>query len=95
MIDDSLRPFGTPDECGRPIATWSDEEVLAAARSKMPEPEDRRLSELLSRQQAGTLTDAERPELARLMQVYQEGLVRKADAIQEGVRRKLMELPPP
>ena len=95
VIDDSLRPFGTPEECGRPVANWSDEEVLAAARSMMPQAEDRRLSELLGRQQAGAMTETERPELTRLMQLYQEGLVRKADAIEEAVRRKLMDLPRP
>jgi predicted CopG family antitoxin len=95
MIDVSMRPFGSPEECGRPIATWSDAEVVTAACAMMPDAEDHRLSDLLYRQQAGVLTDGERPELLRLMQLYQEGLVRKAEAIQEGVRRNLMERPKP
>ena len=51
--------------------------------------DDRRLSELLNRQQAGTLTDAEHPELTALMEVYQTQLLRKARALRESVRRGL------
>jgi len=51
--------------------------------------DDRRLTELLQRQQAETLLVQEQAELASLMQVYQEGLVRKAEALREAVRRGL------
>jgi hypothetical protein len=53
--------------------------------------EDRRLSELLQRQQAGLLGDGERAELSALMQAYQEGLLRKARALREAVLRGLRE----
>jgi hypothetical protein len=53
--------------------------------------QDRRLSELLDHQQAGTLTDTEDRELRALMQVYSDGLVRKAQTLQEAVRRGLRE----
>jgi hypothetical protein len=56
------------------------------------EPEqDTRLSELLDCQQADTLNEDERLELQTLMQVYQEGLLRKATALSEAVRRNLIE----
>ncbi|WP_225894433.1 hypothetical protein [Atlanticothrix silvestris] len=56
------------------------------------EPEqDSRLSELLDRQQAGTLTNDDRPELQVLMQIYQEGLLRKATALREAVKRGLVK----
>jgi len=44
------------------------------------------------RQQAETLTGAERPELAGLMEVYQVQLLRKAQALRESVRRGLRAL---
>lgn len=53
--------------------------------------QDRRLSLLLNKQQAGKLIEAERVELSALMQVYQEGLLRKAQALSEAVRRGLRE----
>jgi hypothetical protein len=43
----------------------------------------------LDKQQAGKLTNDERPELLALMQVYQEGLLRKAQALNEAVQRGL------
>ncbi len=88
-IELSLRPLGVPPNGHGPVETWSDEEVLVAADAGMPPKEDHRLSDLLYCQQAGTLTDAERAELTALMQVYQEGLLRKARALREAVRRGL------
>jgi hypothetical protein len=88
-IELSLRPLGAPLNGDRPINAWSDEEVLAAADAMMAEADDRRLSELLDRQQADLLTGAERAELMGLMQVYQEGLLHKAQALREAVRRGL------
>jgi hypothetical protein len=55
----------------------------------MPAAEDQRLSILLHQQQAGSLTDAERPELTALMQAYQQQLLLKAQALREAVRRGL------
>jgi hypothetical protein len=69
----------------------SDESVLALADSQMEPRLDKRLSVLLDKQQDSELLDVERRELAALMQVYQEGLLRKAQALAEAVRRGLME----
>lgn len=55
----------------------------------MSATDDDRLSQLLSDQQSASLTAAEQAELTALMQVYQEGLVRKAEALSESVRRGL------
>jgi hypothetical protein len=87
-IELSLNPLGTPT-MDRPITTWSDEEVLAAADREMAAADDQRLSELLYRQQAEQLTGAERAELSGLMALYQEGLLRKAQALREAVQRGL------
>jgi hypothetical protein len=90
-VERSLRQLGSPPAGGRPPESWSDEEVLAAADATMSVEEDERLSELLDHQQAGSLTEAERVELAALMQVYASGTLRKAFGLREAVRRGLRE----
>lgn len=74
-----------------PISDLTNEQVLAATELQMEPDQDTRLSELLDRQQAGILVEDERLELQTLMQIYQEGLLRKATALSEAVRRGLIE----
>ncbi|MEH2302392.1 MAG: hypothetical protein V7K88_26290 [Nostoc sp.] len=74
-----------------PMLALSDEQVLVLAELEMESEQDARLSELLDRQQSGTLTEGNRPELQTLIQVYQEGLLRKATALSEAVKRGLIE----
>jgi len=71
------------------LTSLADAEVLALTSLELPLDQDARLSALLERQQAGTLDEAERRELGTLMQCYQEGLLRKAQAMEEAVRRGL------
>jgi hypothetical protein len=73
----------------KPVRELSDEAVLELTELEMIGKEDARLSELLDRQQAGRLSAFERTELVRLMQVYQEGLLLKAEALAEAVYRGL------
>ena len=72
-----------------PVAELDDESVKALTELQMETNSDQRLSELLSRQQAGILTETERPELWTLMQIYQFLLLRKAQALREAVSRGL------
>lgn len=74
-----------------PVSVLSDEQVLVLTELQMEPEQDARLSELLDRQQSGTLTEDQRSELQTLMQVYQEGLLRKATALSEAVKRGLIE----
>ncbi len=90
-IEISLSPLGTPSAEERSLTEWSNDEVLAAADTHLAANDDQRLSELLDRQQAGTLAEAERAELTALMHLYQQGLLRKAQALREAVRRGLRE----
>ena len=83
-LGDALRDEPLPD-------AWSDEETRARAELQMPAAEDERLSDLLNRQQAGSLTAAERSELTALMALYQRLLLRKAQGVREAVRRGLRE----
>jgi predicted transcriptional regulator len=81
-----LGPAAAPEG---PLSEASDGEVLALSELTMESVQEQRLSVLLDRQQTGELRADERVELIALMQVYQEGLLRKAQALREAVRRGL------
>ncbi|MBW4485759.1 MAG: hypothetical protein KME14_24785 [Tildeniella torsiva UHER 1998/13D] len=74
-----------------PISSLEDEEVIALTQLQMEPDQDQQLSLLLDRQQEATLTSSEQLELATLIQIYQEGLLRKATALSEAVKRELIE----
>lgn len=90
-IESVLLPLGASVSDLTPVSELSDADVLAAVDLRMDETRGRRLGRLLDRQQAGKLKELERNELAALMQVYHECLVRKAQALGEAVRRGLRE----
>jgi hypothetical protein len=73
----------------RPVSELSDDEVLKLTELRLAPAQDRRLSQLLDKQQAGTLTEQERMDLLSLMQIYEANLLRQAEALAEAVRRGL------
>ncbi|MCA9903930.1 MAG: hypothetical protein KC547_08740 [Anaerolineae bacterium] len=75
-----------PPKC---VEELDDREILALTESHMNERLEVRMSDLLEQQQAGTLDDAEAFELSLLLYRYQEGSLRKAEALAEAVRRGL------
>jgi predicted transcriptional regulator len=75
----------------RPMAEISDAEVLRLADRRLPPRQDRRLSQLLDRQQVEALTSPERAELLGLMQTYEVQWLQQAEALAEAVRRGLRE----
>ena len=85
----SLQPLGVQQAGARAVADLSDEDVLALADAQMNPAQERRFSDLLDAQQAGHLAEEDRHALLALMQVYQDGLLRKAQALHEAVRRGL------
>ncbi len=85
----SLPPLDVSAGSVPDVTSLTDEEVLGLTELQMPATQDRRLSALLQRQQAQALSAPDRAELLALMQVYQEGLLRKAQALREAVRRGL------
>lgn len=87
----SIPPISLRTEAIAPVSVLSDEQVIALTQLEMEPEQDERLSNLLDRQQAGTLMESEQLELLTLMQIYQEGLLRKATALSEAVRRGLIE----
>jgi len=90
FLESSLAPLG-PETEERPITEWTDQDVLAAADLQMSAEEDKRFSELLFKQQARTMIGPEQGELTGLLLAYQEGLLKKARALAEAVRRGLRE----
>jgi len=73
------------------LAALSDDEILKLANLQMEPTQDQRLSELLYLQQARDLSENERQELKELMQIYQEGLLHKAQGQSEAVLRGLIK----
>jgi hypothetical protein len=69
----------------------SDYEVLALAYSRMDADLYQRMSDLLDRNQASTITLDEHAELNQLIAIYEHGSLLKAEATAETIRRKLME----
>jgi hypothetical protein len=72
------------------ISELDDAQIIALTQLEMAPDQDDRLSELLYKQQAATLTPQEPEELDDLMQIYREGLLRKATALAEAVHRGLI-----
>ncbi len=71
----------------RPIPKLSDADILALSQLQMQPDADQRHSELLAQQNARPLHDSERIELNALMHVYEIGMLYKAQALEEAVRR--------
>ena len=81
--------LGVWDVVDKPIQTWSDERVISVCDSQMSPEQSERLSDLIDKGQAGSLTVDERPELWTLMRIYEVGQLRKAKALAEAVHRGL------
>jgi predicted transcriptional regulator len=90
-IDSAIPLVSDTGAALEPMAELTDEQVIAFANLQLEPSQDARLSELLDQQQAGRLDFQKRDELTALMQVYQEGLLRKATALSEAVKRGLRE----
>lgn len=90
-IESSIPPISPESAALEPVSALNDKQILALTQLQMEPEQDARLSDLLDRQQSGILTEIERIELQTLMQIYQEGLLRKATALSEAVKRGLME----
>jgi hypothetical protein len=67
----------------------ADEELLAVCDNDPDAIQQEELSELLERNQEGTLRSPERERLEELMRGYRAGLVRKAQALKVAVSRGL------
>jgi hypothetical protein len=90
LVETSLPPLDAVN-VRQPIETLSDDAVLALSELQMQPEQDQRLSTLLQAQGARDLSANERTELQALMHIYETGLLRKTEALVEGVRRGLID----
>lgn len=71
------------------LSTLSDQQIITLTELQMEPSQDQKLSQLLQTQQERNLTTAEQSELEMLMEIYQAGLLRKAQALNESFKRGL------
>jgi hypothetical protein len=90
-VANSFPLTGVDSDLISPVADLTDEQVMALTKLEMEPLQDAKLSTLLDKQQAGSLESGEPEELESLIQVYREGLLRKATALAEAVKRGVME----
>jgi hypothetical protein len=72
-----------------PVEALSDKEVLALTDLQLTDEQQTVLSDLLAKNQDGTLDAEGRRQLDALMRVYEHGLLRKAQALRAAVQRGL------
>lgn len=89
ILVETLENFLLPT--AKPVSALSDSEVIALTHLRLQPVQEQRLSELLEHQQCGTITDFEREELQGLIHIYEARLLRQAQALNESVRRGLLE----
>jgi predicted transcriptional regulator len=89
ILVETLENFLLPT--AKPVSALSDREVIALTQLRLQPVQEQRLSELLENQQCGTITDFEREELQALIHIYEDRLLRQAQALNESVRRGLLE----
>lgn len=73
-----------------PVQSLSDQEVITLAQSKFSDAEQELFGDLLYENREGLLTPERREELDRMMKVYERGQLRKAEALEEAVKRGLV-----
>jgi len=89
ILVETLEKFLLPT--AKPVSALSDSEVIAQTQLRLQPLQEQRLSELLDRQQSGTIAYVERDELQALIRIYETRLLRQAQALNEAVRRGLIE----
>ena len=89
ILVETLEKFLLPT--AKPVSALSDSEVISQTQLRLQPLQEQRLSELLDRQQSGTIAFLERDELQALIHIYETRLLRQAQALNEAVRRGLIE----
>ena len=89
ILVETLEKFLLPT--AKPVSALSDSEVISQTQLRLQPLQEQRLSELLDRQQSGTIASVELDELQGLIHIYETRLLRQAQALNEAVRRGLIE----
>ena len=72
-----------------PVETLSDEEILALTEQQLKPEDQDALNDLVARSREGLLDAVGQDRLDALMEVYEQGLLRKAQAFRVAVQRGL------
>lgn len=89
-LEDVLREWLDRSAMQVPVEQLSDDQVLRLAQMELDAQQQSRLSDLLAKNREETLSLAEQRHLDELMQLYRQGLRRKAEALKVAVDRKLI-----
>jgi len=73
-----------------PVELLSNQEVLTLTELKLTQDEQERFGNLLYENREGLLAAEGRKELEQMMKVYERGQLRKAQALEEAVKRGLI-----
>ncbi|MBC8443472.1 hypothetical protein H8D79_01965 [PVC group bacterium] len=76
---------------GTSVEELGDEDVLALSELQLSEEQGAALTDLLAENREGSLGSDEKRRLSDLMQRYEQGMLRKAQALREAVGRGLRE----
>ncbi|NEO86856.1 MAG: hypothetical protein F6J87_21745 [Spirulina sp. SIO3F2] len=88
--EDVLLDWLTRAAAELPVDWLTDEQVLLLCDLQIEAQQQERLSELLAAQRENELHSSEQVELDTLMQIYRQGLLRKAEAMKVAVERGLI-----
>lgn len=72
------------------VTSWSDDDVLALAKLKLPKEQANRMSELSDLAQRNSINAVEKSELEMYLEIYNNANLRKAHGIAEAVKRGLI-----
>ena len=89
-VEDVLTEWLNRSAAEIPVEELPDDEVRQLAAMKMPQSQQDELGDLLDDQREGLLTETGRIRLDELMEIYQDGMLRKAEAIKVAVERGLI-----
>ncbi len=75
-----------------PVESLPDERIIELSEMQLSDYQQRELSDLLALNRERIMSPVERNRLDALMQIYGQGMVRKAEATKEAIKRGLMSL---
>jgi hypothetical protein len=90
-VASSLPPLSDHIDTLPPLTELADQAILDLANSSLSAEQDAKLSDLLAKQRESQLDDLDRQELEAMMQLYNEGWLRKTAGLVEAVKRGLIE----
>lgn len=88
-VEDVLVEWIDQGAASQPVQSLSDDQLLKLCESQMEPSQQKQLSALLEKNRENQLTTEDKQELERLMTLYRQGLLRKAEAYNEAVQRGL------